>query len=46
MYAEGVNQIQLAFPGVSVVSRLQICLLIIQFPQESPNSLDAKCPPN
>lgn len=41
-----VNQIQLAFTGASVVSRLQICLLIIQFPEEITGTPDAKCPLN
>lgn len=44
MYAKRVNQTQLAFTGASVVLRLQIRLLIIQFPQEITGTLDAKCP--
>lgn len=46
MYAKEVNQIQLAFTSASVVSRLQICLLIIQFPEEITSTLDAECPLN
>lgn len=46
MYAKEVNQIQLAFTGASVVSRLQIRLLIIQFPVETVSTLDAECPRN
>lgn len=46
MYAKEVNQIQLAFTSASVVSRLQICLLIIQFPEEIASTLDAECPLN
>lgn len=46
MYAKEVNQKQLAFTSASVVSRLQICLLIIQFPEEDTSTLDAECPLN
>ncbi len=44
MYVKEVNHIQLAFTSASVVSRLQICLLIIQFPEEITSTLDAECP--
>lgn len=46
MYAKEVNQIHLAFTSASVVSRLQICLLIIQFPEDITSTLNAECPLN
>lgn len=45
-YAKKVNQIQLAFAGAAALSRLQIRLLIIQFPEEITSTLDAKWPLN